>query len=389
MTAKSVPEDLTVKEFSASKQAKLFDSLQQSRLSGQLVFTSPHQQDQWCFYLYLGQIVYATGGVHPFRRWQRNVRVHLPQISFDLNKEISAGTVDKNNSLWEYQQIFDWVKQEKITEKQASKIVNSVVEEVLFDITQRIEVICKIYQGQWFEPQFESIDPQKLVQKNQRLWQTWQKAKIADRFPCMAPTILQDKQLKQNTSEHTYQNLCKLLNGSKTIRELAIELKTSALQLTRSFLPYFQSGVLGLTEVPDLIELSSEGKIATSQNKSQPLVACVDDSEMVCFTIEQILSISGYRFLAINDPLRAISTLLEHKPDFIFLDIVMPHISGYELCSKLRQHPSFAQTPIVFLTSNNGMVDRLRAKMVGSSDFINKTIDPDKLLNLISKHLNI
>ena len=205
----------------------------------------------------------------------------------------------------------------------------------------------------------------------------------------MAPTILQDKQLKQSTSEHAYQNLCKLLNGNKTIRELAIELKTSPLQLTRSFLPYFQSGVLGLIEIPDLIELSSEGKVATSQNKSQPLVACVDDSEMVCFTIEQILSISGYRFLAINNPLRAISNLLEHKPDFIFLDIVMPHISGYELCSKLRQHPSFAQTPIVFLTSNNGMVDRLRAKMVGSSDFINKTIDPDKLLNLISKHLNI
>ena len=72
----------------------------------------------------------------------------------------------------------------------------------------------------------------------------------------------------------------------------------------------------------------------------------------------------------------------------IFLDVVMPHISGYELCAKLRQHPDFAETPIVFLTSNDGVLDRLRAKMVGSSDFMSKTIDPDKLLQLISRHLS-
>ena len=388
MNAKSAPEDLIIKEFSASKQAKLFKSLQQSRISGQLIFTDSHQEYQWCFYLYLGQIIYPTGGVHPFRRWQRNVGVHLPQISFDLQKEIAAGTIDISNNLWEYQQLFNWVQQEKITEPQANKLIISVIEEVLFDITQRIEVICKIYQDQSLEPKFALVEPQKLIKKNQRLWQNWQKAKIADRFPSMAPIVLQEKQLKQSTSARVYQNLCRLLDGNRTIRELALELKTSSLQLTRSFLPYIQSGVLGLTEVPDLLELSSPSNIPTSQNSHQPLVVCIDDSQMVAFTIEQVLSISGYRFLAINDPLRAIPTLLENQPDLILLDIIMPHINGYELCSQLRRHAAFAETPIVFLTSNDGMIDRLRAKMVGSSDFISKTIDPDKLLKLISKHLH-
>ena len=107
MTAKSDPEDLIVKEFSASKQAKLFKSLQQSRLNGQLIFTNPHQEYQYCFYLHLGQIVYPTGGVHPFRRWQRHVGVHFPHISFELQKEVEAGTVDISNELWEYQQLFN------------------------------------------------------------------------------------------------------------------------------------------------------------------------------------------------------------------------------------------------------------------------------------------
>ena len=387
MTAKSASEDLIIKEFSAAKQAKLFKSLQQSRLNGRLIFTNSYQDYECCFYLHLGQIVYATGGVHPFRRWQRNVGVHLPQISFALQKELAAGTIDINNDFWEYQQLINWVQQEQITEQQANQLIISIVEEVLFDITQRIDVICKIDRDHSLAPQFKLVEPQQLIDKNQRLWQNWQKAKIADRFPSMAVVILQDQQLKQSTSAHAYQNLCRLLDGNRTIRELALELKTSPLQLTRSFLPYIQSGVLGLTEVPDLLELSSKNHTTTPQNDNKPLVACVDDSAMVAFTIEQILSISGYRFLAINNPLRAISTLLEYKPDFIFLDIVMPHISGYELCSKLRQHPAFAETPIVFLTSNDGMLDRLRAKMVGSSDFMSKTIDPDKLLKLISKHL--
>lgn len=389
MSVKSDPKDLIVREFSTSKQAKLFKSLQQSRLSGQLIFTHPHQEDRWCFYLHLGKIIYATGGIHPLRRWQRNVCLYLPRISFDVEAEVKAGRIDINDDLWEYKQLCNWVQQGKITEEQVDQLIASVVSEMLFDITQRIEVICKIYQNQSFESQFNLVEPQKLIKKNQLLWQKWQKAKVADRFPSMAPTILQDQQLRQSTSQQAYQNICKLLNDKKTIREIAIELKTSPLQVIRSFLPYIQAGVLGLTEVPSLLDsTTSQALIATPQNKDKPLVACIDDSEMVSFTMEQILSISGYRFLAINDPLRAIATLLEHKPDLIFLDVVMPKISGYELCSTLRKHPAFTDVPIVFLTSNDGMLDRLRAKMVGCSDFTSKTIDSDRLLSVISKHLH-
>ena len=388
MTVKSAPNDLIVKEFSASKQAKLFHSLQQSQLSGQLIFTNPQQGYKWCFYLHLGQILYATGGVHPLRRWQRNVNIYLSQVSLDLKKEVAEQTIDISNSLWEYEQLSTWIEKQEITRQEANNLIQSIVQEILFDITQGMEVICKIYKNQSFTPQFDLIPPEQVINKTQKLWQNWQTAKIADRFPNMAPIILQAQQLEQSTSAHVYQKLCRLLDGKTTIRELAVELKTSPLQVVRSFLPYLQSGVLGLTEVPDLLESFSVSNLPNLNNSDRPLIACIDDSEIVSFTMEQILSISGYRFLAINEPLRAIPILIEQKPDFIFLDVVMPHINGYELCSQLRKHSAFAQTPIVFLTSNNGIINRFRARISGGSDFISKTVDAEKLLNLINKHLH-
>ncbi len=386
MTVKSAPNGLIVKEFSPLKQTKLFNSLQKSQLSGQLIFTNPQQKYKWCFYLRLGQIIYATGGVHPLRRWQRNVNSHLPQISFDLNQAIAAQTIDISNSLWEYEQLSTWRNEQKITFLEAKNLIQSTVEEILFDLTQGMEVICQIYKNQSIEPKFDLISPQQVINNTQKLWQSWQTAKIADRSPNMAPVILQAQELERITSTQVYQKLCKLLDGKTTIRELAVELKTSPLQVTLSFLPYIQSGVLGLTEVPDLLDYLDVTNFL-HLNNSQPLIACVDDSEIVSFTIEQILSISGYRFLAINDPLRAIPILLKYKPDLIFLDVVMPNMNGYELCSRLRKNPTFAETPIIFLTSNDGIIDRFKGRISGSSDFISKTIDAEKILNLISKHL--
>jgi two-component system, chemotaxis family, response regulator PixG len=79
--------------------------------------------------------------------------------------------------------------------------------------------------------------------------------------------------------------------------------------------------------------------------------------------------------------------LMSCQPDLIFLDVVMPKVNGYDLCAQLRRYPEFAQTPIIFLTSSSGMVDRLRAKMVGSSDFLRKTVDADELVQKIDEYL--
>jgi chemotaxis family two-component system response regulator PixG len=166
-----------------------------------------------------------------------------------------------------------------------------------------------------------------------------------------------------------------------------VQLRTSSLQVVNSLLPYIQSGIFGLVDVPDLLELNDSFDEGYS-NRDRPLIACVDDSLMVSHMMEQIISMAGYRFMAINDPENAITSLISRQPDLIFLDVVMPNLSGYDLCAQLRKHPEFAETPVIFLTSNSGLIDRIRAKMVGSSDFLKKTVDADELLQKIVQHLS-
>ena len=114
----------------------------------------------------------------------------------------------------------------------------------------------------------------------------------------------------------------------------------------------------------------------------------MDDSPLVCQSLEQILTSNGYQFIAIQDSLRAIAGLLPRKPDLVFLDLVMPNTNGYEICSQLRKISAFRTTPIIILTGNDGIIDRVRAKIVGASDFLSKPVDAEIVLSITAKHLN-
>ena len=352
MNAKSTSDNLVIREFTAAKQIKLFTSLQDAQISGKLTFSDPRQESEWHLYLYLGNIVYGTGGIHPIRRWQRNLVSNLPQIPFELStlqEELTERRAELSDSVWEYEQISYWVQQQIITPQQGQNVVFFALEEILFDLTQARQVICCLDRDNILSPKIDSIEPADLIDRTNSVWQSWESAKVADRSPSMAPVILLPQELQDQTSASTYQSLCKLLNGNRTLRDLAVHLETSPLQVVCSFSPYIQSGIFGLTNVRDLLEpIDTSNAIG---ERSRPLIACVDDSLMISQIMEQIVTTAGYHFIAINSSAEAIPTLVARRPNLIFIDIVMPQINGYDLCAKLRKYPEFAQTPIIFLTS--------------------------------------
>ncbi len=393
MTAPNpIHNPISIQEFTASKQAGFFETLKQPRFSGQLVLSGT-KGEQWFFYLYLGRVMYATGGIHPVRRWRRNIALYLPQIAAHLSSLqldfASLGTQDFR-LCWEYQILCLWVEQQKISREDAARLIRATIVEVLFDITQTMEVTCELRQDNLLSTRLVLIDADQIIVEAQKLWQAWQGAKIADRSPNSSPIIRQSEQLQQRTSPQVYQTLRQLLDGQQTLRDLAVRMKRDVLAVTGSLLPYIQMGLVELISVPDLpppVTPPATGPIAAADNPLGPLIACVDDSPLMCQTMEKILTAANYQFVGINDPLRAIAIVLARKPALIFLDLIMPNANGYEICGQLRKLSFFRNTPIVILTGNDGIIDRVRAKMVGSTDFISKPVNPEMVLNTIRKHL--
>jgi chemotaxis family two-component system response regulator PixG len=359
--------------------------LKQERFSGQMLIKDSLGQE-WTFYLFLGRILYATGGTHPVRRWRRNLTAQCPQIDLQQLKLPSATF----SISWEYQLLYSAVEQQQINRDQAAKIIGVIATEVLFDVTQAMQVTFQLKPENLSVPQLVLLDPGHLIPEVQQVWQNWQKAKIADYSPNRALAIKQPEQLQQQVSAAVYQNLAKLLDGQRTLRELAAAMKRDVMEVACSLLPYIQSGLVEFIDIADLAAPITPSSPVTPQPAAPqgPLIACVDDSPLVCQSLEKILTTAGYQFLAVQDSLRAIATLLTRKPALIFLDLVMPNTNGYEICGQLRKVAVFRDTPIIILTGNDGIIDRVRAKMVGASDFLSKPVNAETVLEVARQHLN-
>jgi len=392
MTVKSIKPNVSFSLFTASKQVQFIQTLKRIRFSGHLILTSPDDQ-KWVFYLCQGSLMYATGGTHPVRQWLRNVAAHSPQLRLDrltIQRDLSEFNQANCQTCWQYYLLSLWVKQQKITPEQTKNLIQSVITEVLFDIAHAKQTTYQIKQDNTLSTQLPVVDVEMAIAQANQRWQAWHHDVVADYSPNLAPVIRQPKALEARTSEAVYQLLSKLLDGKHTLRDVAVQMKRDVLQVTRSLLPYIRWGLVELISIPDLpspVKQESPENPSTTTQSTQPLIACVDDSPLVCHTMEKLLTASGYRSLVIDDGLRAIALLIARKPDVIFLDLVMPNTNGYEICAKLRKLQAFQTTPIVILTGKDGIVDRVRAKLVGASDFLNKPIDAGTVLNVISQHL--
>lgn len=129
-----------------------------------------------------------------------------------------------------------------------------------------------------------------------------------------------------------------------------------------------------------------------SANESRSLkglkILVIDDSKTIRRTAETLLSKEGCQVFTAIDGFDALSKIADHQPDVIFVDIMMPRLDGYETCSLIKHNKVFKQTPVIMLSSKDGLFDRARGRIVGSEQYLTKPFTKDELLGAISNQIN-
>ena len=379
-----------------------FNNIKTNTFSGNLIIQVA-DTPSWMLYFSGGLLAGISGGIDAIDRWKRNLA--LASLNVPLDRLIKS-TNDR--------EIF--LNSNKIAQE-------CVAKEVLFDIIQFsqnkgdrlsyrfIPVSDKNTQVQSALPLLEL---QPILTATIQAWQNWVKHGLSLYAPSLFPIIQDSTQISSFDSNKDLQDLIASIDGTKSLRSVAIGHRKKLIDVVMPLLPLLKLNIISLSssKQPDVeLEIHPDRKldladlnaaIGQSQieisvpthglqnrtiSKVIPLIACIDDSLSVYISMEKIITNYGYRCFGIQDPLRIITGLLKNKPDLIFLDLVMPVTNGYEVCEQIRKTPSLAHIPIVILTGNDGLIDRVRTKFVGANGFLGKPIQASAVTKMIDKYL--
>ena len=115
-------------------------------------------------------------------------------------------------------------------------------------------------------------------------------------------------------------------------------------------------------------------------------VMVIDDSNTIRKTAEIFLLQAGAQVVLAEDGFDALAKINDHQPDVIFCDILMPRLDGYQTCALIKKNAKFAATPVIMLSSKDGLFDRARGRMVGSDEYLTKPFTKDSLLKTVAAH---
>ena len=116
-------------------------------------------------------------------------------------------------------------------------------------------------------------------------------------------------------------------------------------------------------------------------------VMVIDDSKTIRRTAEMLLKKEGCDVVTATDGFEALAKIADEKPSIIFVDIMMPRLDGYQTCALIKNNQIFKNTPVIMLSSKDGLFDRARGRIVGSDQYLTKPFTKDELLGAIREHV--
>jgi twitching motility two-component system response regulator PilG len=136
-----------------------------------------------------------------------------------------------------------------------------------------------------------------------------------------------------------------------------------------------------------VVDNLQNAEIALNTTALNAKVMVIDDSKTIRRSAETLLKKAGCEVVTAIDGFEALAKITVHKPDIIFVDIMMPRLDGYQTCALIKSNQSFKATPVIMLSSKDSIFDRARGRIVGSDKYLTKPFSREDLISAINTHV--
>ncbi|MCU0566923.1 MAG: response regulator [Oculatellaceae cyanobacterium Prado106] len=346
---------------------------------------SPTSSQSWFVFFLNGQIIYAGDSSSNLNRLRDYLQRYKINQVLDQTSVPAIATMNAP----EYGYLWALLENHILTPAQGRSIIQSMVHETLFDLLSLHQGSFIFELGHALSPQLTTLEISSLVAKIMKQVQEWKQFHPHIQSPNQCPTIADATQLRKTLTHSAIATLERWVDGKTSLRQIARYLNRDISTVARAIYPYIQQGLVQMHFLNGEESALQSQEFQLPQNHKVARVVCIDDGATIRKAVEAILKHHGYEVSSIGNPLKALSLVFHLKPDLILCDIAMPELDGYEICAMLRKSTVFREVPIIMLTGKDGFIDRVKARMVGATDYLTKPFGENELLMLVEKYVGI
>lgn len=381
----------------------------------------------WSFYFAQGKLLYATNSLDSFERLERQLRRlsrEVPALNEKMRSQLRLMFDETEDDGVPIEYIaLNWLVTEQLLSKAlAIKALVRMMQEVLETFLALPDGTFLIERNTRSLPGIScAFDLSKLLELVSKRLQVWQDMGPVLFSPYQCPYLVSQTIAEKRLPIDTIQRLSRILRGFN-FRQLGAMLGRDEITVAKQLFPLVRDGAILLRdpvppfdllpsfyrlnpdeEAENLVRLSetfveeeteedtqgfsSITRSVNNQKLKTWKIACVDDSQAMLNEIERLLDTEEYEVALINDSLKALMKLASIRPDLILLDVGMPNVDGYQLCTLIRKTHMFKETPVVMVTGHKGLLDRARARLAGATDYLTKPFTQVDLLKMVMRHL--
>ncbi len=350
---------------------KVIQGLIAKKVSGKLTIEDPNDISiVWVLYLNDGKINFATSQGGKIQRIVYILTKYYPGYSWEIPQQVDD----------DYQ-FFEQLYQNKLlTKEKYRQILWVYTQEALIQCLSLSRAKVSFSKENNLGEIVLNASIKKLVNPIKRDISLWAKQKQSVSSPFIRPVIqkwpsLQYHLINKQTILKKLEKLKPYFNDECTLYEIAEHSEFTTLELATIITPLIKEKLIIIKTFKDI------------PVRRKPVVACIDDSAAIQRVVKMTLIAGGFEVVSITEPALAISSFVRKKPDLILMDINMPNIDGYKLSYMIRQSTLLADIPILMLTGRDGVLDRVKAKMVGAVGYVSKPFEPQELIKSINEHM--